>query len=296
MTDAADLARHWGETAAPPRPVRIGENEVFEVRFLDGRRAALRLHRPGYQSAAAIAAELDWMARLAARGLTVPLPLATEAGAWIAVHRGRCATAISWVDGVGLSAAATTAPADLYTRLGALIARLHAESHGLAHDVRPRWDIAAILGPRPRWGVADADAFVGGERADVERAAAAVRLTDIAHCASGAIHGDLLVDNVLVSGDALWLIDFDDGGWGYHAYDLATALVGHVGQPSYPLLRDALVAGYGAPGIARDLPLFVFLRALASAGWAATRTGTGDPRRRAHAARAAVAARAFLEA
>jgi Ser/Thr protein kinase RdoA (MazF antagonist) len=40
----------------------------------------------------------------------------------------------------------------------------------------------------------------------------------------GLIHGDLRLANLLVQGDRLTVIDFDDSGFGWRLYDLATAL------------------------------------------------------------------------
>ena len=37
------------------------------------------------------------------------------------------------------------------------------------------------------------------------------------------IHADMHPGNVLVDGDRLTVIDFDDAAWGWHAYDIAVA-------------------------------------------------------------------------
>ena len=66
---ATEAVSHWnGEVI---RMLSNRENAVFEVRVPIGR-AALRLHRIGYQSDAAIRSELWWCAALAASGAAVP--------------------------------------------------------------------------------------------------------------------------------------------------------------------------------------------------------------------------------
>ena len=85
MTDAEALAlavqaaAHWGGCLpefGAPRLIKNRENAVFEVAFPDAE-AALRLHRLGYQSEAAIRSELWWVSELALAGLPVALPLLT---------------------------------------------------------------------------------------------------------------------------------------------------------------------------------------------------------------------------
>ena len=71
-TLAQEAAQHWGGQS--PRLIRNRENAVFEITLPTGP-AALRLHRMGYQSDAAIWSELWWCAALAAEGVAVPAAL-----------------------------------------------------------------------------------------------------------------------------------------------------------------------------------------------------------------------------
>ena len=77
----------WGGSGLP-RLITNRENAVFEVSLASGR-AALRLHRAGYQTEAAVRSELWWQMALAGGGLAVPLPLATQAGDLVARLEGR---------------------------------------------------------------------------------------------------------------------------------------------------------------------------------------------------------------
>ena len=49
---AAHILAAWGLPAQTPELLKYRENAVFKVRLADGRKAALRLHRPGYHSEA----------------------------------------------------------------------------------------------------------------------------------------------------------------------------------------------------------------------------------------------------
>ena len=58
------------------------------------------------------------------------------------------------------------------------------------------------------------------------------------------IHADMHPGNVLVDGDRLTVIDFDDAAWGWHAYDIAVALVHQQERRNSAALERAYVAGY----------------------------------------------------
>ncbi|KPQ08802.1 MAG: putative homoserine kinase type II (protein kinase fold) [Rhodobacteraceae bacterium HLUCCA09] len=293
----------WGGAAAPPRLVVDRENAVYEVRLCSGERAALRLHRAGYRSPAAIEAEMAWTAALAEDGFPCPRPVAAEDGALLArAPDGRAASVVTWIDAPPLAEGGPTV--DAFRRLGGLIARLHDETDRLGPETHalPSWTGESLLGDHPVWGRFWEHPHLTPEESrllQIVREEARARLDALPEPDLGPIHGDVLLDNVLDQGSRLWLIDFDDCGVGHRVYDLGTALVGHAERPDYPDLAAALVAGYASrrgngARVAAELSLFVMLRALASCGWVLSRTETGDPRRRAYADRAVRLAERWL--
>jgi len=85
----------------------------------------------------------------------------------------------------------------------------------------------------------------------------------------GLIHADLVPGNVMVDGQYIKLIDFDDGGFGYRIFEIATALHKFTPAADYPILRAALIAGYTAE---RQidltlLDLFLAIRSVTYVGW-----------------------------
>ncbi|MBC7139842.1 MAG: phosphotransferase [Defluviimonas sp.] len=316
MTDAEALALAdralalWGG-GAPPRLVKNRENIVFELRLAGGARAALRLHRPGYRTARAIGSELHWMRGLAAAGLPVPAPVPSLSGALVEAAGGRCLSCVGWLEGAAIGSAEAPLPggpaeqAALMRDLGGLVARLHDAADRMALPAgftRPRWDEDGLLGETPLWGrFWESPAFTADERALMRQARAAARaaLADLRAAGAdyGPIHADVLRENVLRHAGRLALIDFDDAGFGFRHYDLATALVQSLEEPALPDLAAALVAGYRArrPLVPGRLALFVMLRCCASAGWIASRAGPDDPRQRLYAARALGMARHVLD-
>lgn len=301
---ALEAARHWGGHS--PRLIRNRENAVFEVALPSGP-AALRLHRMGYQSDAAIWSELWWCAALAAKGVAVPAALPSQTNdLLVTLSNGRKASVIEWVEGEALGIAGQ--PYDLplpvlldrHYALGKLVAEFHAATQALAlpsEFSRPRWDIPGLVGENPFWGrFWEHPEASPDQRHTLIRARAFLRerLEDHAKTAPIVpIHADVLRENVLVNGDSLSLIDFDDAGWGFALYDLGTVLSQNLYEPEYPAIRDALMAGYGTTAI-ETVEMFTLARTCASVGWTMPRLAAGDPVHPRHIARACMWAERLL--
>ncbi|WP_321378401.1 phosphotransferase [Rhizobium sp.] len=101
----------------------------------------------------------------------------------------------------------------------------------------------------------------------------------------GLIHADLVRENVLVNDGRIELIDFDDGGYGFRMFDIATALFKNRTEPAYPAMRAALIDGYRRARPLPDralatLPLFMALRSVTYIGWAGDRSDMPDAHER----------------
>lgn len=293
MTEAEEAAQHWN--GRPVRLVGQRENAVYEMATPQGR-AALRLHRRGYQGAAAIAAEQWWMQALAAAGLPVPEPLATPGGGMlVTLSTGQMASAVRWLDGehLGENGKPFNAPLPVvlarHRALGALVAQVHAVTDGLAMPAdwaRPVRDGDGLVGEAPVWGrFWDHPAASAEDRAVLLRARDALRERLPGFGPVAPIHADVLRENVLVSGDRLSLIDFDDCGTGYRLFDLGTVMVQNLYEPARDAIRDALIEGYGTADAA-GVELMALARCCASVGWTVPRLPEGDPIHRRHIARA----------
>ncbi len=288
MSAAAETAAAlWGGRLV--RLIHERENAVYEM-AVPGGRAALRLHRVGYQEPAAIRSELWWCAALAARGVAVAPALPTLAGSLLAeLPGGAVASAIAWVEGAPLGhsgqpfARGLAELVDLHRALGRLLADLHSATDALVLPpdfIRPRWDVAGLVGEAPFWGrfwehpEAEADDAAVLRRA---RAWLADRLHD--GLDFGPIHADVLRENVLVQDGQVTLIDFDDSGFGFRLYDLGTALSQNLAEAAYPAIRDALIAGYGERRAVTvdEVEMCVLARVCASVGWTMPRIAAGDP-------------------
>lgn len=307
---ALSALAHWGGATEAPRLVCHRENIVFEATLRSGAHVALRLHRPGYQSRAAVEAELEWCEALAARGFATPRPVRAVNGRLTAHLERRSVSCVTWLEGapVGAGDQPLSQDRDTVAAQGRALGRLLAQLHNLTDEgaaparfEREEWNAAALLGEHPLWGrFWDNPTLAADERALLlaarEKARAVLQIAQD----YGPIHADVLRENVLAGPDGYALIDFDDCGLGYRLYDLGTALVQGVGDPMLEVLAKGLVAGYTAHRPAAEaqialLPAFVALRSLASAGWVMTRVAPDDPRMRAYAERAVVMARHLLD-
>jgi Ser/Thr protein kinase RdoA (MazF antagonist) len=114
---------------------------------------------------------------------------------------------------------------------------------------RKTWDFQATLGRTPYWGRWQ-DAF-GLDAAGQELLRRAVDLIERRLAAFGSgpdrfglIHADLRLANLLVHGDALTVIDFDDCGFGWFGYDFAASVSFMEHEPIVPDLMDSWMDGY----------------------------------------------------
>lgn len=307
MSEIAEALALWRGTAA--RLVKNRENAVYAAVLPRGP-AALRLHRRGYQSAAAIRSELIWAEGLAEAGLPVPRPVRSLNGDLVEeLPNGRLASAVEWVAGLPLGAAGRPldgGPEDqtrMFHRIGALMADIHAATDTLTLPegfIRPVWDANGLLGPDPLWGRFWANPALSETESALLHTAREVAAAHLATLTPGAdcglIHADLMRENILIDGGTIRLIDFDDSGFGFRLYDLGTLMLQNLDEPAYADLLAAATEGYASrrPVDAEQVPFFVLLRCLASCGWAVPRLPPG-PGLRAYADRAVRQARALLD-
>lgn len=301
----------WDMPTCTPHLIKNRENAVFEVVGPQGVRAALRLHRPGYQTDAAIRSELVWSQGLAQAGMAVPCPLETRNGDVIApvAAAGRVASLVTWSEGVPLGEGGiafgwdTDELAGLHHALGAVLAQLHRVSDKL--DLpdwfeRPHLNVDSLLGENPLWGRFWENAALSGEeRVLLQEARTRLRIDLEQSLVEGAdfglIHADALRENVLVQDKTVTLIDFDDGVYGFRLYDLGVAMSQNWDLPNAVELAAALYEGYGLEAKSATLvPVFTVMRVLASCGWTIARYAPDDPTLITYSKRAVTIAKRYL--
>jgi len=281
------LGRYALSPAAKLSLLHQSENTMFLVQ--DPTRAAalvLRVHshRMAYHTEPSIRSELAWMSALRAdAGIETPAVIAAKDGSlvqWLATAdpaKSRLAVMFTFLAG---SEPAEEALLPGFERLGEITARMHRHARGWmlpAGFQRHSWTPETILGDRPLWGPwqtgigmdAPAVRLVGRMAAAIEK-----RLRTLPRDGDrfGLIHADMRLANLLVEGDRTKVIDFDDCGFSWLAYDLATAVSFIQDRTDLPALIEAWLAGYGRVArfprdLEAEIPSFLMLRRIAEIGW-----------------------------
>ncbi|MFT4233800.1 MAG: phosphotransferase [Microbacterium sp.] len=277
--------------------IKQRENTVFRVECSDGR-FALRIARPGYRTDAEIESEIEYVQALRAHGIDVPRYRRLSGGGPFAVREvdGQRFPVVvqDWLDdGTPLEdiARAADGTSDLTTAdfaaIGALAAHMHEAAAVIgrppAYD-RPAWDAEGLVGAGALWG--DPAGLAEHSEDDVrvlrEAARSLTRLLEDAGTDAevfGILHADFTPENVMRRADgSLTLIDFDDFGEGWHAFDLATTLFFFQFHPRYAEYRAALEQGYARARRAPERTLalldpLLLARGMTYLGWAADRRG-----------------------
>jgi len=297
---AVEALKCWGITDCTPDLAKIRENAVFRVPAPDGGEAALRIHRHAYHSDAALESELQWMRALQQSGIDVPAIIPTRSGALFTtttvdgVPEPRQVDMVSWLPGAplgtleeGLSTAARDNLGPTFCEVGRLVGELHNHAADWPQPKkfqRHAWDVDGLTGEQPLWGrFWEFPGLDAAERALLERARDTARDDLIAIGKStdsyGLIHSDLNLDNMLLHDGRVMAIDFDDCGFGWHLFDLATISILFRGTDDYDQIQGALIEGYRQVRDLSDellelMPLFYLLRAFTYVGWVHTRNET----------------------
>ncbi len=267
----------------------VSENATFRVRQ-GGRDRVLRVHRPDYHGEAEILSELAWIEALRREGVVNTPRIAPACDgsllqSFLDGETRRFVVAFDYMQGHEPDAAGDLAR--WYRELGGISARLHDHSRRWTRPpgfTRKVWDFDRILGKKALWGDwRDALGLTPEGRAVLERAHAALEVRTAAYGYGaerfGLVHCDMRTANLLAEGDRLGVIDFDDCGFSWFAYDFAAAVSFMEHEPFVPALMAAWLEGYRAvaPFSAEDeaaLPMLVMLRRMQLTAWIATHAET----------------------
>lgn len=286
--------------------LKYRENCVFGVKDgISGDKYALRIHRPGYHSNAALNSELRWMEALHNDGVHTPEIIRSRNNLLMEeitvdeVPEARVCDLLGWVigevlgtidgeDEVGNKKSFREVEYDHFFA-GQIAAKIHNQAQkwllpegfsrpimdgpglvseqGYLGDFRthPNLTVAQLLLLKKAANLVSRDLESFGKTAD----------------RFGLTHADFLPENLLIDGEDIRIIDFDDCGFGWYMMDIATALFFLQGQASYDSAYKGLTRGYrSCRDLPKDhlamLPAFFLARGLAYLGWVGTRKETQE--------------------
>ena len=273
-------------------PLNQAENTILLVHDRErGNKYVLRInsHQLIYHRPEVIGSEMVWHRALREDSdIEAPDPVPSRDGRYVQrleapeLDQPRCAIMMTFLEGVEPDPDSLL---DGFDRLGEITAHMHRHAKGWARPadfVRPDWTPEAIANNEQDWG--DWRYGYGMEdeaaRQVVGRALDTVvaRLAGIERDAErfGLIHADFRLANILVEGDRTKVIDFDDCGFGYFLFDLATALTFIEQRPDVSELIETWLAGYRRvaeipPDVEAEIPSFVMLRRIMLLGYIGNR-------------------------
>ncbi|MFO7965267.1 MAG: phosphotransferase [Desulfobacterales bacterium] len=296
---AREAAKKWAMKDPAVELIKHRENAVFRISADNGASYAMRIHRYGYHSDEELTCELTWMRALDDYGIKTPAAIPTTTGdlfctaAVAEVPEPRQCDLLEWVDGQPLGSLenGTAGEVAIQEAQCRLIGELAADVHNQASRwkkpegfTRHHWDVEGLVGENPFWGrFWELPALSGEQRRLMIAARECVhrKLSAFGFSSDryGLIHGDFLPENLLVTHDGIRLIDFDDSGWGWHLFDLATHLFSFIGNDNFGRLQDAVIEGYRKKRAMPDqylsmMPVFLMARAFTYLGWVHTRHET----------------------
>lgn len=295
----AEALKHWDITAAGIELIKIRENAVYKITTSNGAHCALRIHRPGYHNDEELEAEIDWMQALAEYGVEVPTLIPTTDNNYFKtvtvenIPEARQVDLLEWIDAEPLGNFEEGLGNDkdsiqhTFTLIGSIMGKMHNQSSqwtAKQNLKRHAWDCDGLVGEEPFWGKFwELEALSSDQRELIQLVRNRIRdqlsKYDKESEHYGFIHADLVADNVLVSNGHVRVIDFDDAGFGWYLFDIATVLYMFLNDPGYQLVYDALISGYRSEReltdeTLEDLPLFLAARSTTYLGWLHTRSET----------------------
>ena len=268
----------------------LTENWTYRVEAGSSAPGVLRIYRPGGRSPAEIMSELAWMNAIGEESESlVPGVIPTTGGSQV-LQLTRDAP-LDPCYCVLFSYAPGREPAEeelakWFPELGAITARLHLHARSWTQPSwfrRPCWDVSTTLGDRPHWGPWQSSVTDVEELKQLERLAEVVtgRLRAFGDAAErfGLVHADLRLANLLVDGDRITVIDFEDCGLSWYLYDLACALTFNEGRADVGELIAAWVHGYRqverlSAEDEKEIDTFLMLRRLMLTAYAGLRHDT----------------------
>lgn len=261
------------------------ENSTFFASNGDrGDRVIVRVYREGYHSLEAICSEHLWMNALREdEVIHVPAVLLGSDGETIRrvktaqVPEGRVCTLFEFVEGDSPDEQNLVSS---FSNLGQVTAKMHKHTQGWKLPItfeRYSWDIETIFGENAHWGRWSYARNLNDERINlldrlVQVVSRRLEIFGKEESRFGLIHADMRLDNLLIHKGENRVIDFDDCGFSWFLFDLATALTFIEDSPEVPQLISTWLEGYRlvkelSQIEENEIPTFMMLRRMQVMGW-----------------------------
>ena len=271
--------------------INQSENTTYRLTRPSGERCILRIHRTGYHSDAAIRSEHAWLEALRLdSGVRTPAVLPNIHGDSITqiitdeLPDGRNCVFFEFLDGTEPDEHALK---ENFPNLGEVTARMHEHVQNWTPPdgfERFNWNLETVFGANPHWGHwQDCPGINARASVTLDRLVQTLkrRLTSFGMGPDrfGLVHADMRLANLLLHEGEARVIDFDDCGFSWYLYDLATSVSFIEDRSDVMELVDAWLSGYYRvrtlpADVVAEIPSFIMLRRMLIVAWCGSHSET----------------------
>lgn len=273
--------------------LNYSENAMYLITdSITSEKRILRVGRPNYHSKSEIQSEIAWLKSVdETTTVEVPSPILGKDGDYVQTiilannPQEYYCTMFTFLEGVAPDADNEKELIKIFAHIGEITAHFHEhviknwQQFQTFH--RPTWNYETILGEKPKWAKWQDGLAITPERKKLfERVSKTIqsRLERFGKEPTrfGLIHADLRDANLLIEDDRIKVIDFDDCGFGWYLYDLASSLSFIEHKPYVPQLIHAWLKGYRrvrslTKEEENEIPTFIMMRRLQLISWIGSR-------------------------
>ena len=274
----------------------LSENATYMVKNKEtgAKDGVMRVSRPGYHTLDELNSEMKWLRQINEyTPLIVANPLKGLNGQNIQVVTGPdkqnyFCVICEFLSGISPDENNEEQMVKQFKYLGETTAYLHRQTeiwNGTKKLNRIDWTFDNIIGKTPKWGdwrkfpdmTPEAQAYLEEIVQIIEKRLMRYGKNENNY---GLIHADLRLANLLIEGEQIKVIDFDDCGFGWHLHDLASALSFIEEKPIVPKLVNAWLSGYKKvlPFTDTDfeeIDTFIMMRRLQLTAWLGSHQQSG---------------------
>lgn len=265
----ASLEKYGWQDRCEAKLIVLSENATYMVKNKETgeKEGVLRISRPGYHTLDELNSEMKWLRQI---NDYTPLLVANP----IKGLDGKNIQKITGPDGnVYFCVICDFLPGEApdenneeqmvkqFKYLGETTAYLHRQTeiwNGTDKLDRMVWTYDTIIGEHAAWGDWRAFPEMTPEAENILSEVSRIIKRRLERYGTnennfGLIHADLRLANLLIEGDQIKVIDFDDCGFGWHLHDLASALSFIEDKPIVPKLVNAWLASHQESGPVAEL-------------------------------------------
>ncbi|WP_294379114.1 phosphotransferase enzyme family protein [uncultured Clostridium sp.] len=287
------LKNYGWKSTHKPELIVLSENATYMIKEkITGKKdGVLRISKPGYHTLEELQSELQWLQQINDyTPLQVANPIKGINGEYIQIVKGDdgdnyYCIVCEYLTGKAPDEGNIDAMKKQFKYLGETTAYLHRQTeiwNGTKHLNRIEMNYDNMIGKYHIWGrwqdypemTAEAESLFTKVAAIIKKRLQRYGKNENNY---GLIHGDLRLANLLIDGEQIKVIDFDDCSFGWHLSDLASALTFMEEKPFVADLINAWLYGYRSvlPFTDTDfeeIDTFIMLRRLQIMGWLGSHT------------------------